>query len=191
MITLRLLPGRIAIPSFHSRTWTILHVPPTWGDSAVVPRSAVVPALVTSTAFWAASTFPAGWPENKVIFSVERSNLWDHVIDTFCMLHRTDTYLTEWVLCYWVVVLFVAGCHWKNGHCWYLWQHLHLWAGLQGPLWHSWQRFTCATFERKLKSRGYNFSGDFVRFTNVSSSKMKMEKSVFHVNICGLIHVTQ
>lgn len=60
-LTLRLLLGRMAIPSFHSRTWTMLQAPPTCAVRVGLAASLTLPPLpgsptatagVTSTFWW-------------------------------------------------------------------------------------------------------------------------------------------
>lgn len=59
--TLRLLLGRMAIPSFHSRTWTMLHGPPTCAVSVGGTASLALPPLAGSPTATAGVT-SIWWP---------------------------------------------------------------------------------------------------------------------------------
>lgn len=61
--TLRLLLGRMAIPSFHSRTWTMLQAPPTCAVRVGVAVSLALPPLPGSPTATAGVTSIFWWPE--------------------------------------------------------------------------------------------------------------------------------
>lgn len=61
--TLRLLLGRMAIPSFHSRTWTMLQGPPTCAVSVGGAASLPLPPLAGSPTATAGVTSIWWWPE--------------------------------------------------------------------------------------------------------------------------------
>lgn len=60
--TLRLLLGRMAIPSFHSRTWTMLQGPPTCAVSVGGTTSLALPPLAGSPTATAGVTSIWWWP---------------------------------------------------------------------------------------------------------------------------------
>lgn len=61
-VTLRLLLGRMAIPSFHSRTWTMLQGPPTCAVSVGGTTSLALPPLAGSPTATAGVTSIWWWP---------------------------------------------------------------------------------------------------------------------------------
>ena len=77
-LTLRLLVGRMAIPSFHSSTWTMLQAPPTCAVRVgvvvlMVPSplqgSATAAPAVTSTLWWPGSGAEEGETPLQLSFS--------------------------------------------------------------------------------------------------------------------------
>lgn len=60
--TLRLLLGRMAIPSFHSSTWTMLQAPPTCAVRVGVAVSLALPPLPGSPTATAGVTSIFWWP---------------------------------------------------------------------------------------------------------------------------------
>ena len=89
--TLRLLLGRMAIPSFHSRTWTMLQAPPTCAVRVGVVVSLILPPLPGSPMATAGVTSIFWWPgagaeDRGAINSLPRHNLLQHHV--FLVLYQ-------------------------------------------------------------------------------------------------------